>query len=83
MVILLYHVSCLQPSDSQSYIPRSVSEPHSLTPPSPDGLDMGGEPSGQREDPRGDTSLQVTEKLVPLTAGEENKHAKNSVCADS
>ena len=44
---------------------------------------MGGEPSGQWEDPRVDTSIQVTEKRVPLTAGEENKQVKDCVCADS
>lgn len=43
-------------------------------------LDMGRAPSGQGKDPRGDTSLRVTEKLAPLTAGEENKRVRNRVC---
>lgn len=63
--------------------PQLALGPHFLTTPFHNGLDMGGEPSGQWEDPRVDMSIQVREKRVPLTAGEENKQVKDCVCADS
>lgn len=89
LVILLYSWLCVlsspqwQPKLRPTACIRATLSNFSLPPWSGRISSMGGEPSGPREGPRGDTSLRVTERLVPLTAGEENKQGKNCVRADS